>query len=470
MAPSQAAAGTKDGLENGWSAARLIPTAGIRGQAEQENRATSALLAVLSAVPAFSQRFLRAMDAPGGRVQTFTEVRLKDVDGRTHIPDGAIVVQRGKRRWSCLIEVKTASAQLETDQVHRYLDMARRHGFDGVLTLSNEIVADPDDLPFKLNGQKLGKLKVRHISWWQVLTEAVIQHRFRGVDDPDQAWILGELIRYLTDERSGASGFEGMGPHWVRLRDGARNGTLRSSDPEAAAVAARWEQLLEFLCLNLSQELGVSVRRIRPRGKSPRERLDEAIATLGGESRLHGGIRVPDAVGPIEIDADLQARRLTTSVAIEAPCDRKRATARINWLLRQLKEAPDELRIDARYPRRREGQSALLGEIRETPERLLLPSDQKCEPSSFLLAQSRKIGTKGGRGDGSFVDETCKQTIRFYRDLVQDLRAPQPKAPQLSEESPPADANAPEQGEGAMRREHDLNLRNIAEMVGQADY
>jgi hypothetical protein len=200
------------GSEADWVPARLIPTAGIRGQAEQESRATSALLAVLTAVPAFAQRFLRAMDAPGGGVQTFTEVRLKGGDGKTHIPDGAIVVERGSRRWSCLIEVKTDSARLEADQVHRYLDMARQHGLDGVMTLSNDIGADPDALPFKLNGQKLGKLTVRHISWWQVLTEAVIQHRFRGVDDPDQAWILGELIRYLTDERSGAGDLRAWDP------------------------------------------------------------------------------------------------------------------------------------------------------------------------------------------------------------------------------------------------------------------
>jgi hypothetical protein len=453
-----------------WTPARLIPTAGIRGQAEQENRATSALLAVLSAVPAFSQRFLRWMDAPGGRVRTFSEVRLKDHDGKTHIPDGAIVVERGNRQWSCLIEVKTAAARLETDQVHRYLDMARRHGFDGVLTLSNDIVADPEALPFKINGQKRGKLKVRHISWWQVLTEAVIQHRFRGVEDPDQAWILGELIRYLTDERSGASGFEGMGPSWVRLRDAARNGTLRSSDPEASAVAARWEQLLEFLCLNLSQELGVAVRRTKPRGKSASDRLEEAVAALVAGGKLTGGIRVPDAVGPIEIEADLLSRRLTTSVGVDAPRDRKRPTARINWLLRQLKEAPDELRIDVRYPRRREGQSALLGDCREAPERLLLPSEMRCEPTSFLLAQSRPIGTKGSRGDGSFVDETCNQATRFYRDLVQDLRAPQPKAPQLSEEPAAPTSEEPEQSEGAARREHDLSLRNIAEMFNQATY
>lgn len=453
-----------------WAAARLIPVAGIRGQAEQESRATSALLAVLSAVPAFAQRFLRAMDAPGGRVQAFTEVRLKGPDGKTHIPDGAIVVERGGRRWSCLIEVKTASARLETDQVHRYLDMARQHGFDGVLTLSNEIVADPDALPFKLNGQKRGKLMLRHVSWWQVLTEAVIQHRFRGIDDPDQAWILGELIRYLTDERSGASGFEGMGSEWVRLRDGARNGTLRSSDPEAMAVAVRWEQLIEFLCLNLSQELGVPVRRVRSRGKRPRDRLEEIVASLVSDGSLRGAVRVPDAVGPIEIEADLRSRRLTASVTIEAPRDRKRPSARVNWLLRQLKEAPDDLRIDVRFPRRREGQSALLGESRDAPERLLMPADPKCEPSSFLLAQSGPMGTKGGRGDSSFVDETCKQATRFYRDLVQDLRAPQPKAPQLSEETTASGPPDPEQTEKAARREQDLSLRSIAEMFGQVSY
>jgi hypothetical protein len=422
------------------------------------------LLAVLTAVPAFAQPFLRIMDAPGGRVQTYTEVRLKGGDGKTHIPDGAIVVERGKRRWSCLIEVKTEAARLDTDQVHRYVDMARQHGFDGVLTLSNDIGADPEALPFKLNGQKLGKLKVRHISWWQILTEAVIQHRFRGVDDPDQAWILGELIRYLTDERSGAGGFEGMGSDWVRLRDAARNGTLRSSDPEARAVAARWEQLIEFLCLNLSQELGVSVRRVRTRGKTPRDRLDEAVALLVEDGKLHSAIRVPDAVGPIGIEADLRSRRLTTSVGIEAPRDRKRPTARVNWLLRQLKEAPDDLRIDARFPRRREGQSALLGDCRDVPECLLLPSDPKCEPSAFSLARSESIGTKSGRGERSFVDETCKQATRFYRDLVQGLRSPQPLAPQLSEEDSTPDSLAPEQSESAARREQNLSLRSIAEM------
>lgn len=456
-----------------WHPARLIPTAGIKGQAEQEARATSALLAVLTAVPAFAQRVLRALGAPAGRVHAYSEVRLKAQDGSVHIPDGAIVVERGRRRWSCLVEVKTATAQLEPDQVHRYLDMARQHGFDGVLTISNQIVADADALPYKVNGVKVGKLAVRHLSWWQILTEAVIQHRFRGVDDPDQAWVLNELIRYLTDERSGASGFEGMGPDWVRLRDAARNGTLRVGDPEVRIIAARWEQLVEYLCLTLSQELGVTVSRVRPRGKSPRQRLDEAAALLAGRGILRSSFRVPKAVGPIELEADLSARRVTAKVEIEAPMDKKRPTARINWLLRQLKEAPDDLRIDVRFPRRREGRSELLKDCREDPQALLLPEDSKCEPQSFSLARAGKMGSKSGRGDGSFVAETCKQATVFYRDLVQDLRPPQPKAPQLIDESsaaekPSTEAESPAETESTARREQDSSFRNIVELFGKA--
>ena len=146
--------------------------------------------------------------------------------------------------------------------------MARMHGFDGLMTISNEILPDPDALPYEVDRRRVGKLTVRHVSWWKVLTEAIVQHRFRGIADPDQAWILGELIRYLDDERSGASGFEGMGPEWVGVREAARMGSLRAGDPAARTIVARWEQFIEYLCLHLSQELGVTVQHLKPRGKS----------------------------------------------------------------------------------------------------------------------------------------------------------------------------------------------------------
>jgi hypothetical protein len=125
---------------DGWLHARLIPTYGIRSQEEQEKRATSCLLAVMHGVPEFGHALLRELGAPKSPgIDTFAEVRFKSADGKTDIPDGAIVCQRGGKRWTCLVEVKTGSAVLKDEQVGRYLDIARDKSFDGVLTISNQI-------------------------------------------------------------------------------------------------------------------------------------------------------------------------------------------------------------------------------------------------------------------------------------------------------------------------------------------
>src|SRR3954468_24025071 len=91
-----------------WHPARLIPTVGIKGQEEQERRATSSLLAVMRAVPEFGHALLKELGAPKSPViETYTEVRFKDSAGKVVIPDGAIVCERGKKSSTCLVEVKT---------------------------------------------------------------------------------------------------------------------------------------------------------------------------------------------------------------------------------------------------------------------------------------------------------------------------------------------------------------------------
>jgi len=184
----------EEGYAEGWHAARLIPAVGIRGQDEQEKRATSSLLAVMHAVPEFGHALLGPLGAPKGRITTYAEVQVKDGAEKTHIPDGAIIVERGKVAWRCLVEVKTGSVDLRSEQVNRYLDWARENRLDGVLTISNQITALPTDSPVPVDGRKLRTSRLYHLSWWRILTEAIVQHRHRGVDDPDQAWLLGELI------------------------------------------------------------------------------------------------------------------------------------------------------------------------------------------------------------------------------------------------------------------------------------
>jgi hypothetical protein len=413
-----------------WQPARLIPTAGIKGQQEQERRASSALLAVMMAVPEFSAGLLKHCGAPKGRVSTFVEVQLLDKDGGKHIPDGVIVVERGKTRWQALVEIKTGTGELNTEQVTRYMDMAREHGFDAVLTISNVITAAPDQLPYTVDGRKLRSTPVRHLSWWTVITEAILQYRHRGVKDPDQAWILGELIAYLDHENSGASGFDDMGDKWTRIRDDAKHETLRPTDPDVRAVAERWMQFVDYIALGMSQELGREVVPVRAKRYGADERLAIIMRELGNDGHLTTTIRVPDAIAPLQVEANLRTRRVTTSVEVPAPKEGRPQT-RINWMLKQLNQAPADLRIDVSFVGCKETTSLLAGQAVERPDLLLSPTDPKREPRSFTLALGGKMGQKRGKGPGSFVGETKHQILTFYRDIVQSLQAWTPKAPKL---------------------------------------
>lgn len=432
-------------LEDSWHRARLIPTTGIGGQDEQEQRATSSLLAVMHAVPQFGRAILAHVGAPAGRIDTFTEIRFADEAEKTLIPDGAVVVERGKTRWRCLIEVKTAGAALRPDQVEKYLDVARTSGIDAVLTISNQITASPAESPITVDARRTRKVTLRHLSWWQVMTEARVQHEHRGIADSDQAWILGELIAYLDHEKAGAGGFSDMGESWVAVRDGARQRTLRANDRAVRDVAGRWEQFAQYLALGLCQDLGRNVEIVWPRKVDPSARIDQAGRLLVELGRLEAAIRVPDAVAPIDLAADLRTRLFLTSVELGAPRE-GRAKTRINWLVRQLKDAPDGIRVEARYPNVKDTVAATLKEVRATPEKLLYGPDPHREPRSFRLVLSRELGAKRGKLAGSFVAESRRQTIDFYRTIVQGLRgwsAAAPKLPGQTESASPVASPEP---------------------------
>ena len=414
----------------GWPLARLIPTAGIRGQEEQEKRATSSLLAVMRAVPEFGHALLKELGAPKSPViETFAEVRFKDSERKTVIPDGAIVCRRGQKVWTCLVEVKTAGAALRPEQVNAYLDIARENGFDGVLTISNQITAASSESPISVDGRKLKRTALWHFSWWRVLTEAIVQHRYRGISDPDQAWILGELIAYLDSAASGAGGFEDMGDRWVAVRKAAHDGTLRQNDPEARSVAERWEEFTQYLCLGLSQDLGRSVSSPRARGQTTAARLDESVKQLAADGSLVAVLRVPDAIGDIRIRADLRAAHA------DGRGDRG-AARRASEAAHQLAAAPARRRARrpagrSRVPNARQTTSVLLADAREEPDKLLYPADAKREPRAFTITLARAMGHKRGKAEGSFVRETRAQTFDFYREIVQQLKPWQARPPKL---------------------------------------
>jgi len=114
--------------------------------------------------------------------------------------------------------------------------------------------------PVDVDRRKLRKVALHHLSWAEVLTIAVQQRVHRGVSDPEQAWILGELIRYLEHPKSGALDFSDMGATWVTVREAIAAGTLRANDKGLPEVLSRWDQLLRFAALRLGREFGADVQ------------------------------------------------------------------------------------------------------------------------------------------------------------------------------------------------------------------
>lgn len=415
--------------DNPWEPARLIPVSGINGSDEQERRGASAVLAVLESVREFGRAILGPLGAPAGKISAFIEVPF--ALGDRHVrPDGLIQVVYGRKTWTALIEVKTGRNDLQAVQLESYLDVAREQGFDVVLTISNQIATAPGEHPTPVDKKKLRKVSLRHLSWSQIHTEAVIERVNRSVADPEQAWILAELIRYLEHPRSGAVDFDDMGPSWVAVRDGATNGTLRQGDKSASEVAGRYAQLVAFAGMRLSRKLGVEVRPALSRAEvqDGARRVQDAAAELIEHGTLHGALRVPNAVAPIEVTVDLRSGRASCAVTVQAPAQGK-ASTRVNWMLRQLGQAPSSLLIEAIPAWVHSGPCHSLAEVRDKPQ--ILIGDPKKELRTFILRLSAPAGTKRGQGRGSFVGSVLDLVDRFYTEVVQFLKPWSPPAPSV---------------------------------------
>lgn len=424
--------------EESWHEARLIPTSGINGAEEQERRATSALLAVLSVVKEFGRSFVKPFAAPAGQMDCFIEVPFAHGEKRLY-PDGLIRISRGAKTWTALVEVKTGPNKLATEQLENYLDIARNEGFDAVITISNEIPAAAGQHPTKVDRRKTKRVALHHVSWSQVLAEAVLQKEFRGVADPEQAWILGELIRYLEHRKSGALEFDDMGEAWVSVRDAVASGTLRATDKGIAEVVARFDALLRFTSLQLGRQLGTEVVPVLSRREAvdPSLRAQALTESLCKTGVLSGTIRIPNTAGLLVVTADLRSSQVTCHVDVDAPKE-GRPTTRVNWLIRQLKNAPDRTRVEAFVNHGRGSSTAeLLGTVRENASSLVV--DQGKELRAFRVATAAPLGTKRGRGRGAFIDSVLTAVDVFYADVLGSLRAWSAAPPKLraSHPSPP---------------------------------
>src|SRR5690606_17778216 len=97
-----------------------------------------------------------------------------------------------------------------------------------------------------------------------------------------------------------------------------------------------------------------------------------------------------------------------------------RALTRVNWLLRQLKAAPDSTRVEAFAARSRVATAELLRDLRDNPAKLV--GDPTKDLKSFTVARTFPMGSKRGGGRGGFIDSVLNAVETTYEEVGQVLK------------------------------------------------
>jgi hypothetical protein len=412
--------------------ARLFP---VLADTSREGRMASIFLALLPTIPALADVVFDTVGLRIGKrtqIETYTEIVLNDASDIKNRPDGLIVVRNAKTTWTALVEAKIGKSDLDAEQVTRYLEAAKANKIDAVITISNQFVARADLSPLTLPKTILKKAGLFHWSWTWIQTQCDIIALQKQVEDQEQEYLLREFQRLLKHPTTGIERFTQMGPSWKDIVQAVSNQeTLKRTSPEVEETVSSWFQELRDISLLLSSHVGqsVSVKVERALIGDAAERLKDGCKILTEQNKLNGTFVVPAAASDIELYADLARRSIVFSMKLKAPQDRKSTKARVNWLLRMLKDDDPRLAIRAHWPGRKPPTQKDVSLLKLDADSI---DDEKSDtaPHSFevLLIE---LDAKRFAGRRIFIEslEACSKD--FYDLVGQNLRswqAPPPKS------------------------------------------
>lgn len=424
--------------------ARLIPTLAV---SKNEERATSVLLATFMIVPSFAQKVLQMAGAPvwkRSKIWCFTEIEFKNSGDNKLRPDGLIVIRSGDKTWSAIIESKISSAELKKDQIETYLDLAKTNKIDGLITISNQFATLPTHHPVKVSKSKTKHVSLHHFSWLSLESEAILLSENKVVDDPEQAYVLNELVRFLQHSESGVTSLTNMGTAWkIICNKIQQDAYLKDSDPALHEVIGSWHQLLRYLAIKLSIAVGkpVHLSLSRARELDPLKNFESDIASVCKNNQLTADFDIPNAASVLTLAVDFMRRTINLSMNLDAPKDKSIATACINWFTRQLNHyKEDDLTVSAYWPRRIPKTTEPLSVVLENPK-TLLPDNVKDLPKSLEVLKVIDLAGKF-KGSKTFVEEANKALPNFYATVGQNLSKWVPKPPKIKREEIKKKTNA----------------------------
>lgn len=419
-----------DFLKSGEKA-RLIPVA---PSGQRERHAASVFMATTSIVEPFAREVFSTVGRRIGQrseIAAYTEVvfRKGPTDSKIR-PDGLLILDTSRSKWTVLIEAKIGNAKVDPKQVEQYIELARANDIDAVITISNELTVLPEHLPYGISPRSNGKVAVYHWSWMRLITIATVLIGGTESFDPEQHFILREMLRYFTHENIGVKGLHRMNADWKPLMTKIHaGGSVQKNDADVRSAIQCWHQEEQDICLLLSRKLNVPVSlQLKQTHKNDLSvRISEDASEFAETKRLTAFFEIPDVAGPIEIVAHCLRRNVICRMRFDAPSDLKRYTSRLNWLLRQL---PDKIDQSTALKIFWEGGGTTFATISELIENPSIADIGRPNalPKSFELSTSSDLERKFF-GPNSFVEGVEAAIPKFYDDLARHIVAWKPAPP-----------------------------------------
>ena len=407
------------------SPARLIPLL----KTGDEMALTSILLSSIRLVKEFRDKLFREVKLKRNGVAYFyTEACFKDVDSSSRIDGLIIVVVSGVIQDAAFIEVKNNKNKIDEQQILKYYKIAKDLRVPKLITVSNEFTASSEHSPVTIKNQSK-KVSLLHFSWTylQTLAQLLLFDNEDDIDDVDQIEIMREVLSYLTDHRSGVSGFHQMNSAWKEVADKIRAQQTPQEQVLSDAVTS-WHQEEADMGLMLSRKLGVLVKSSV---KDAKKKLANDIKKLKSKYCLSSNFKVKGAVSNIEVVADFERRVISMEINVTPPLDRG-PSSRITWIKNQL----DKIKMDDSFA----SELYVEAEIKHKnkPIRFKYTNiDAFYEPdiksqniTQFNIVLINSVGAKfvSSKGFVSIIEDTL---LTYYQTVVQNLKTWHPPAPKL---------------------------------------
>lgn len=436
---------------------RLFSSAGIGNVKEAETRATASLLSMVKAVSEFGEFFIKNAGGFKGKPECSTEVSfVHKPSKKVSRPDGVIVVVRGKKQWRALVEVKVGSNPLDQSQFDRYHGIASDEKFDALITISNQIALPNGLPPLKVDKRRLKRVRVAHISWERLLSEAQYLILQKGVYDVDQNYMLKEWIRYVNDPMSKIVVAPRVNQNWNSILSAASSDRLRSVKSDISEFSGIWAAFLRVQAFRLRAQLGEKVDvRLKPdERKDPQTYIKNLDVVAIETGKYDSSLVIPHTAGDLQVLLDLRSKRVFYEVQITPPNDKMRK-GQITWIVNQLKklvDVPSDLKLIVDWKKKGIVSQVNINEIEEKRENLDYDFEGNLVASNLEIKTFRiHLETRLSRKKTTVFNDIGGNLESFYRSVVEHLQVYTPRAPKLKsnndENRPAKNSSSPNNSE-----------------------